>query len=204
MAPVFTLFLIIFLEGYVVLSTELLAIRLLLPFTGSGTDTVSIIIAAILMPLAFGYFAGGLTGDSGLNHRTPWTAQPGAHQLADGQKTLEVRFSAQGKDGLAATKIYRFHRDSYTIDVVLEVTNAGTAPVSPATYFQFTHDGKPSGDANTVAATFGAQSFNGFAAQNHTPTQFYYRHRQLIPPCQVVGKPPAYSQSLSDFRYGHC
>jgi len=59
MTPVFTLFLIIFLEGYVVLSTELLAIRLLLPFTGSGTDTISIIIAAILMPLAFGYYAGG-------------------------------------------------------------------------------------------------------------------------------------------------
>jgi len=59
MTPVFTLFLIIFLEGYVVLSTELLAIRLLLPFTGSGTDTVSIIIAAVLMPLACGYFIGG-------------------------------------------------------------------------------------------------------------------------------------------------
>ncbi len=59
MAPITTLFLIIFLEGYVVLSTELLAIRLLIPFTGSGTDTVSIIIAAVLLPLAFGYFAGG-------------------------------------------------------------------------------------------------------------------------------------------------
>ncbi len=59
MAPTLTLFLIIFLEGYVVLSTELLAIRLLIPFTGSGTDTISIIIAAVLMPLAFGYYAGG-------------------------------------------------------------------------------------------------------------------------------------------------
>lgn len=55
------LFLIIFIEGYIVLSTELLAIRLLVPFTGNGTDTVSIIIAAILMPLAFGYYAGGLS-----------------------------------------------------------------------------------------------------------------------------------------------
>lgn len=59
MLRVFALFLIIFLEGYVVLSTELLAIRQLIPFTGNGTDTVSIIIAAVLMPLAFGYFAGG-------------------------------------------------------------------------------------------------------------------------------------------------
>lgn len=53
------LFFIIFLEGYVVLSAELLAIRQTLPFVGSGTDTVSIIIAAVLMPLAFGYYAGG-------------------------------------------------------------------------------------------------------------------------------------------------
>lgn len=59
MTPVIPLFFIIFLEGYIVLSVEMLAIRLLVPFTGSGTDTVSIIIAAVLMPLAFGYFAGG-------------------------------------------------------------------------------------------------------------------------------------------------
>lgn len=59
MTPLSTIYSIIFLEGYIVLSTELLAIRLLIPFTGSGTDTVSIIIAAVLLPLACGYFAGG-------------------------------------------------------------------------------------------------------------------------------------------------
>lgn len=53
------LFIIIVLEGYVVLSSELLAIRQTIPFTGSGTETVSVIIAAVLMPLAFGYAAGG-------------------------------------------------------------------------------------------------------------------------------------------------
>lgn len=53
------LFIIIILEGYVVLSSELMAIRLTVPYIGSGTDTVSIIIAAVLMPLAFGYHAGG-------------------------------------------------------------------------------------------------------------------------------------------------
>ena len=57
--PTFYLFLIIILEGYVVLSSELLAIRQSIPFVGSGTDTVSIIIAAVLMPLAFGYQTGG-------------------------------------------------------------------------------------------------------------------------------------------------
>ncbi len=57
--PLKMLFLVIFLEGYVVLSAELLAIRLIIPYTGSGTDTISIIIAAVLMPLAFGYYYGG-------------------------------------------------------------------------------------------------------------------------------------------------
>ena len=53
------LYFIIFLEGYVVLATELLTIRQLIPFVGNGTETVALIIAAVLMPLAFGYYAGG-------------------------------------------------------------------------------------------------------------------------------------------------
>lgn len=55
----FFLFLVILIEGYVVLSSELLAIRQTMPFVGSGTDTISIIIAAVLLPLAVGYYAGG-------------------------------------------------------------------------------------------------------------------------------------------------
>jgi len=53
------LFLIILIEGYVVLACELLAIRQLTPFIGSGIETVSIIISGILLPLATGYNAGG-------------------------------------------------------------------------------------------------------------------------------------------------
>ena len=53
------LFAVIIIEGYIVLATELLAIRETVPYVGSGTDTVSIIIAAVLMPLAFGYYKGG-------------------------------------------------------------------------------------------------------------------------------------------------
>lgn len=55
----FALFLIIVVEGYIVLSSELLAIRQTVPHVGSGTDTISIIIAAVLLPLAFGYHFGG-------------------------------------------------------------------------------------------------------------------------------------------------
>ena len=53
------LFLIILAEGYVVLACELLAIRQLIPFVGSGTETISIIISAVLLPLAIGYHCGG-------------------------------------------------------------------------------------------------------------------------------------------------
>ena len=57
--PVIPLFVVIVLEGYVVLATELLAIRQSIPYVGGGTDTVSIVIAAVLLPLALGYSAGG-------------------------------------------------------------------------------------------------------------------------------------------------
>lgn len=51
------LFLIIFLEGYVVLASEILAIRQTLPNLGGATDSTAIIIAGVLMPLALGYLS---------------------------------------------------------------------------------------------------------------------------------------------------
>lgn len=55
----FYLYVVILLEGYVVLSTELVAIRQLVPFVGSGTEVIAIVIAAVLMPLSAGYYIGG-------------------------------------------------------------------------------------------------------------------------------------------------
>jgi YidC/Oxa1 family membrane protein insertase len=104
----------------------------------------------------------GLAGEAGPNHRTLWRAQPGERALAPGRDVVEVRLSAAGKDGLEVTKIYRFKRDNYVIDVALEVRNTGAAPASAYTYFQLTHDGRPDMPTNSVAATFGAQSFLGF------------------------------------------
>jgi len=105
----------------------------------------------------------GLAGEGGPNHRTLWRAQPGERALAPGSDALELRLSATGKDGLEVHKVYTFRRNSYVIDVALEVRNPGAAPVSTYSYFQLTHDGKPETNVNTVAETFGAQSFIGFA-----------------------------------------
>ncbi len=53
------IFIVIALEGYIILSSELLAMRQMIPFIGSGTDIFAIVIAAVLMPVAFGYYSGG-------------------------------------------------------------------------------------------------------------------------------------------------
>jgi YidC/Oxa1 family membrane protein insertase len=105
----------------------------------------------------------GLTGDTGPNHRTVWRVLPGERSLAAGQETVELRLAAQSKEGLEVQKIYTFRRDSYVIDVALEIRNPGAAALATYGYFQLTHDGRPETSTNSVAATFGAQSFAGFA-----------------------------------------
>ena len=48
------------------------------------------------------------------------------------------------------------------IDVALEIRNSASAPAATYAYFQLTHDGTPDTPTNSIAATFGAQSFIGF------------------------------------------
>ena len=105
----------------------------------------------------------GLTGDGGPNHRTLWRAVNGPRSLEGNADTVEVRLTAAGKDGAEVEKVYRFHRNSYVIDLDLRVRNPGATPLATFGYFQFTHDGKPEGNRNAVAETFGARSFTGFA-----------------------------------------
>src|SRR5574341_229179 len=105
----------------------------------------------------------GLAGEGGPNHRTLWRALPGERALAPRKDTVEVRFTASGKDGVQVQKVYTFRRNSYVVDVVLEIRNPGAAPLATYSYFQLTHDGKPDANPNTVAETFGAQAFIGFA-----------------------------------------
>ena len=109
------------------------------------------------------YAQSGLTGDGGPNDRTLWRVQPGEHSLGEGRNSLELRLAADGKDGLSVEKVYTFRRDSYIIDVALEIRNGGATPIAPHAYFQLTHDGKQAAGDNSYAQSFGAQSFNGFA-----------------------------------------
>jgi YidC/Oxa1 family membrane protein insertase len=105
----------------------------------------------------------GLAGEGGPNHRSLWRVAPGPRALAPGAESVELRLTAQGRDGLEVEKTFTFKRNSYVIDVSLQLRNGGSAPLSTYAYFQLTHDGKPEGNRNSVAETFGAQSFTGFA-----------------------------------------
>ena len=105
----------------------------------------------------------GLTGEGGPNHRTLWQVQPGDTTLAEGKGELVVRFTGRGQNGLEVDKAFTFKRDSYVVEVALQVRNPGNAPVAPYAYFQLTHDGKIDGGGSELAQSFGAQSFTGFA-----------------------------------------
>jgi YidC/Oxa1 family membrane protein insertase len=105
----------------------------------------------------------GLAGEGGPNHRTPWKVLPGERTLQAGADRVEVRLVAQARDGLEVQKVYTFKRDSYVIDVALELKNPRPQPVSAYAYFQLTHDGRPLTHTSSLAQSFGAQSYSGFA-----------------------------------------
>jgi YidC/Oxa1 family membrane protein insertase len=104
----------------------------------------------------------GLIREGGPNHLTLWSTSGKEFALEPGKDAVQVRFRGEGRDGVSVEKVYTFKRDSYVVDIALEIRNQGSAPVTPYAYFQFTHDGKAATNVSKVAETFGAQSFIGF------------------------------------------
>jgi len=96
----------------------------------------------------------GLIGGGLPNHRTAYQATATSYQLVDGQNSLEVRLNAPAVDGVEVNKVYRFHRDSYLIDVGFEIVNRGAAAVQPYVYFQIARDGKPPAGDSAMMPTF--------------------------------------------------
>src|SRR5262249_27318404 len=96
----------------------------------------------------------GLIGPGLPNHHTMFKASGDSYRLADGQDRLEVRLTAPAADGVEVTKVYRFQRGSYLIDVSYEIANKSAAAVSPYAYFQMVRDGKPPAGGSSMVPTF--------------------------------------------------
>ncbi|MBS0320370.1 MAG: membrane protein insertase YidC [Proteobacteria bacterium] len=84
------------------------------------------------------------------NHHTVFEVLPGARELAAGQDALPVQLAATMPNGDKVVLTYTFHRGSYVIDTDFAITNAGTAPLTPSAYFQFTRDTKHVGATSTM------------------------------------------------------
>jgi YidC/Oxa1 family membrane protein insertase len=96
----------------------------------------------------------GLIGGDLPNHRTPYTARADTYRLPDGAESVEVRLDAVTPSGVNVSKIYRFHRGTYVIDVTYEITNQGSAPIQPFGYFQFVRDDHPPAGDSAMLPTF--------------------------------------------------
>ena len=96
----------------------------------------------------------GLIGGPFPNHKTLFSARPGARSL-DGGNTVQLVLDAE-QDGVKLTKTFTFTRGDYAIDVKHTVSNVGAAPVTPSVYLQLVRDdGQLEGDSKFYS------TFNG-------------------------------------------
>jgi YidC/Oxa1 family membrane protein insertase len=106
----------------------------------------------------------GLLGEGMPNHRSVYEALPGPRELAPGADRLELRLQTTAQNGDKVVQVLTFHRGSYVIDVAYDITNNGSAPVSPYAYFQLTRDMKTHGTQNSMAPV----SYTGPVIYNET------------------------------------
>jgi YidC/Oxa1 family membrane protein insertase len=75
----------------------------------------------------------------------------GPRTRAPGQDLLQVTRAATAANGDKVVQTLTFHRGSYVIDVAFDVTNAGSAPITPEAYFQLMRDTKKVGTQSSMA-----------------------------------------------------
>jgi YidC/Oxa1 family membrane protein insertase len=96
----------------------------------------------------------GLIGDNLPNHRSNYTASATSYKLDGGSDKIEVRLDAAESGGVKVTKVYRFYRSSYVIDVTHEIANQRSAEIQPFAYFQLLRDKKPPDGDSAMLPTY--------------------------------------------------
>lgn len=99
----------------------------------------------------------GLLGADLPTHKTVFASSAKSFAMADAQSELEVRLAAPESAGVQVTKVLRFHRGSYIVDVGYEIENKSSSTISPNAYFQLIRDGTaPASESSMVRSFTGA------------------------------------------------
>ncbi len=70
-------------------------------------------------------------------HKTLYTSSKKSYRLDNGKDVLDVEFVWNSADGITYKKIYRFHRDSYIVDIIYKVFNTSSETWVGYQYNQF-------------------------------------------------------------------
>lgn len=106
------------------------------PVTAKNPDDPVIIFNDVLPDLFIAQ--SGLLSNTGgsVDHHEIYTASQSEYNLSSGTNELVVQLDWQAPSGLAVSKIYTFHRDSYLVDMVVKVNNASDQEWSGRLYRQ--------------------------------------------------------------------
>ena len=86
---------------------------------------------------AFFVAQSGLTGESlAPNHNTQYEFDADTYELSDGSDFVEVPLRWRSEDGVEFVRTYRFERDSYAVDVRIDVINRSAETWNGALYGQ--------------------------------------------------------------------
>ena len=136
----------------------------------------------------------GLVGDGMPNHRTVYQALPGPRDLAPGQDALELKLEATAANGDKVVQVLTFHRASYVIDVAFDLTNAGTAPITPEAYFQLMRDSKQAVAQSSMAPS----AFVGPVVYNENDKFKKVEFSEIDKEAADPSRKPAYTKSADN------
>ena len=94
----------------------------------------------------------GLIGGDFPNHRTMYSARPGARTLESGD-TIELVLDAE-QNGVKLTKTYTFRRGQYQIDLTHAVQNTTDETIAPSVYVQLVRDASKLEGDSVLYSTF--------------------------------------------------
>jgi len=136
----------------------------------------------------------GLVGQGMPNHRTVYQPLPGPRSFAPGENTLELKLQATDAHGDKVTQVLTFHRGTYVIDVAFDITNSGSAPITPEAYFQLMRDSKQAVAQSSMAPA----SFVGPVIYNEQDKFKKIEFGEIDKEAADPSRKPAYTKSADN------